>query len=361
MLTRFHLSQFRNYTDQEFRLAERLSIICGINGSGKTSLLEGLYVLATGRSFRTSKLANVVSAEAETCTLFAEIIDGQRAQRIGVSRDRKGLVDARIDGQRIQGLSQLAHLLPVQALHPGTVQLIEGGPGDRRRYMDWLLFHVEPEFPDLWQRLREAVSQRNRLLKLGQIKDQELTVWDQQVASNSARIDDLRREHLPGLEASFSSLLAGYDSSLGKVALSLYSGWPEGVPIEQSLRDHKEQDCRRGFTSVGAHRADLVLRSGKGQAKEVFSRGQQKVVAYALVMAQIERLNTLAERRCLVLVDDITSELDQGNEAKVLDSVLSTGNQAVVTTLDERIARPYSADQDTAVFHVEHGVLQPMQ
>jgi DNA replication and repair protein RecF len=362
MLRRLHLTHFRNYKDQVFLPASRLSVVCGINGSGKTSLLESIYVLATGRSFRTSKLGNLVESSSEACTLFAELgieKDAENIHRVGLSRNKQSLIDARIDGQKISGLSQIARLMPVQVLHPGTVQLIEGGPGDRRRYLDWLMFHVEPEFSGVWQRLREAVSQRNKLLKLGAIKERELGVWDQQVADNSARIDRLRRAHLPALEAAFTALLAGFDSSLGKVSLALHSGWAEGSSIEEALASHREQDVRRGFTSVGAHRADLALKSRRGQVKEVFSRGQQKVVAYALVTAQIEMLNTLASRRCLVLVDDITSELDQGNEAKVLDSVLSTGNQVVVTTLDERIAIPYATDETTKLFHVEHGVLRP--
>lgn len=379
MLRRLQLTHFRNYVEQGFSPAAELSVVCGINGSGKTSLLEGIYVLATGRSFRTSKLGNLVAktdtsansdattnaqadgSSADQCTLFAELVsaeDGDQVHRVGLSRNKTSLLDARIDGQRVAGLSEIARLMPVQVLHPGTVQLIEGGPSDRRRYLDWLMFHVEPNFSGLWQRLREAVTQRNRLLKIGAIKERELGVWDQQVAEYSARIDRLRRVHLPALESAFSALLARFDASLGKVSLSLHSGWTDGSSIEESLANHREQDIRRGFTSVGAHRGDLVLRSRKGQVKEVFSRGQQKVVAYALVTAQIEVLNSLASRRCLVLVDDITSELDQGNEAKVLDSVLSTGNQVVVTTLDERIAVPYATNEQTKVFHVEHGVIR---
>ena len=361
MLQRFQLTHFRNYSQQDFVPATRLSVICGENGSGKTSLLEGLYLLGTGRSFRTAKLGNVVEKGQLTTTLFAQISSDNGVHRIGISRDHNGLIDARIDGERVHGFSAVARMLPVQVLHPGTVQLIEGGPSERRRFLDWLMFHVEPEFLGHWQRLREAVSQRNRLLKIGSVSLRELRIWDQQVAAHSARIDQLRRKLLPALETAFTALLQRVDGGLGEVSLVLQSGCAQTEEIEQALLTHREQDLRRGFTSVGAHRADLVIRSDKGAVREVFSRGQQKVVAYALVTAQIQMLQAMTGKHCLVLVDDLTSELDQGNEDRVLEAVLSTGNQAIVTTLDDRISLPYLAAEDVSLFHVEHGVLRPKQ
>ena len=361
MLQRFQLTHFRNYREQAFLPASRLSVICGENGSGKTSLLEAIYLLGTGRSFRTARLTNVVQKGFDATTLFGELQTEQALHRIGISRDHTSLLDARVDGQRVQGISAVARLLPVQVLHPGTVQLIEGGPGERRRFLDWLMFHVEHEFLGAWQRLRESVSQRNKLLKAGKVSLRELRIWDQQVATNSARIDQLRRQHLPALEAAFQTLLSGFDGSLGAVSLGLQSGWAQGDSIDQALLQHRDQDIRRGFTSVGAHRADLVLKSDKGAVREVFSRGQQKVVAYALVTAQIQVFQTLTGKSCLVLVDDLTSELDQGNEGRVLGAVLSTGNQAIVTTLDDRISQPYLKSGEASVFHVEHGVLRLRQ
>jgi len=361
MLQRLQLTHFRNYHEQVLSPAPRLSVVSGDNGSGKTSLLEAIYLLGTGRSFRTAKLANVVENGQEQATLFAELRLDSGPHRVGISRNHQGLVDARIDGAKVQGMSALARMLPVQVLHPGTVQLIEGGPGERRRYLDWLMFHVEHDFLVVWQRLREAVSQRNRLLKSGSVSLRELRIWDQQVAVNSARIDQLRRQHLPALEAAFQALLQRFEGGPADVTLGLHSGWAQGEDIESALLKHRDQDIRRGFTSVGAHRADLTLRSSKGAVKEVLSRGQQKVVAYALVTAQIQLYQSLTGKTCLVLVDDLTSELDQTNETRVLDTVLSTGNQAIVTTLDERISLPHLAADDVSVFHVEHGVLKLKQ
>ena len=219
MLQRFHLHQFRNYRDQSFVPDPAVTVVTGENGSGKTSLLEAIYLLGAGRSFRTSRLSSLVMTDRNDCTLFAEIESDQGNRRVGIKRDRQSLLDARLDGERVSGLSDIARLFPVQVLHPGTVELVEGGSSARRRYLDWAMFHVEHEFIEEWRRLRGAVDQRNRLLKKPALKLRELVVWDRQVAESSARIDALRRRHLPLLIRLFEEELSAFSAAVPAVGL----------------------------------------------------------------------------------------------------------------------------------------------
>ena len=357
MLQRFHLHQFRNYRDQSFVPDPAVTVVTGENGSGKTSLLEAIYLLGAGRSFRTSRLSSLVMADNADCTLFAEIASDQGSRRVGIKRDRQSLLDARLDGERVSGLSDIARLFPVQVLHPGTVELVEGGSSARRRYLDWAMFHVEHEFIEEWRRLRGAVDQRNRLLKKPSLKLRELVVWDRQVAESSARIDALRRRHLPMLVRLFDEELSAFSEAVPKVGLALHSGWAAGEEIATVLAATVEQDVRRGFTGKGAHRADLLLTSEEGSVREVFSRGQQKIVAYALVMAQVRLIRELAGRDCLMLVDDLTSELDRDNADRVMSAVIRVSRQVIVTSLDPALA-PLGKEKDYTVFHVEHGTLR---
>ena len=359
MLQRFHLHQFRNYRDQSFVPDPVVTVVTGENGSGKTSLLEAIYLLGAGRSFRTSRLASLVMADNTDCTLFAEIESDQGIRRVGIKRDRQSLVDARLDGERVSGLSDIARLFPVQVLHPGTVELVEGGSSARRRYLDWAMFHVEQEFIEEWRRLRGAVDQRNRLLKKPALKLRELVVWDRQVAESSARIDALRRRHLPLLIRLFEEELSAFSAAVPAVGLALNSGWAAGEDIASVLATTVEQDVRRGFTGKGAHRADLLLSSEEGSVREVFSRGQQKIVAYALVMAQVRLIRELAGRDCLMLVDDLTSELDRDNADRVMSAVIRVSRQVIVTSLDPALA-PLGKEMNYTVFHVEHGALKKL-
>ena len=359
MLQRFHLHQFRNYRDQSFVPDPVVTVVTGENGSGKTSLLEAIYLLGAGRSFRTSRLASLVMADNTDCTLFAEIESDQGIRRVGIKRDRQSLVDSRLDGERVSGLSDIARLFPVQVLHPGTVELVEGGSSARRRYLDWAMFHVEQEFIEEWRRLRGAVDQRNRLLKKPALKLRELVVWDRQVAESSARIDALRRRHLPLLIRLFEEELSAFSAAVPAVGLALNSGWAAGEDIASVLATTVEQDVRRGFTGKGAHRADLLLSSEEGSVREVFSRGQQKIVAYALVMAQVRLIRELAGRDCLMLVDDLTSELDRDNADRVMSAVIRVSRQVIVTSLDPALA-PLGKEMNYTVFHVEHGALKKL-
>lgn len=356
MLERLHLSAFRNYSDQWFLPGRRINIVVGENGSGKTSLLEAIYLLSSGRSFRSGRLQNLVQEGQQHLTVFAEVQDGANARRLGMSRNGAGLLDIHIDGQRATALAELARCFPVQILHPGTVELIEGGASERRRQYDWALFHVEPSFLAAWRTLRQALEQRNRWLKARRFSAREWDIWDQQVSQSSARIDTLRQRYLGQLEPLFQGQLERFAEALPPLSLRLYSGWAKHEKLEVALRGSREVDALRGFTSRGAHRADLLIGLAGGTARELLSRGQKKLVAYALVLAQAQLLRELGQRDCLLLVDDITAELDSDNAGRVMAAVADTATQSIITTLDPKLVT-VNQGENLKVFHVEHGQL----
>ncbi|MGB1220054.1 MAG: DNA replication/repair protein RecF [Alcanivoracaceae bacterium] len=362
-LSRLDLQTFRNYHAVSFRPDAQVTLVVGPNGAGKTSLVEALYVLATGRSFRTGRLEKVVENGADRAVLYAEVRDGDRPEsamrRVGMARSRQKLEELKVDGERVRGLAEVARLLPVLVMHPGTVDLVEGGSGGRRRPLDWILFHVEHDFQGQWQAFSSALRQRNNLLKSGKVTPAELRVWDRQLAQSSVRIDGLRRQVFPAFQDAFQNHLARLSPELDGVRMSLHPGWELGADLAQALTERHGLDVRRGFTSVGAHRADVRLASDAGSVREVFSRGQKKVVAYALVLAQLSVFKALNSQTCIVLVDDLTSELDEAHCQRVLAGLLDTGSQVIITALNQGLP-PGVADSGARVsmFHVEHGQLK---
>ena len=362
-LSRLDLSHFRNYAQVSFRPDSRVSLVVGPNGAGKTSLVEAVHVLATGRSFRTGRLEQMLQHGADQSVLYAEVLDQSVAEgarhRVGMSRERSGLRELRVDGERVRSLSEVARLLPVLVLHPGTVDLVEGGSGGRRRLLDWVLFHVEHDYQAQWKAFSSALRQRNRLLKSGQVSTAELRVWDRQLTQTSVNIDRLRRHIFPAFKAAFEAHLRALSPELETVSLSQLSGWEKGTELGDVLSQRHQQDIRRGFTSAGAHRADIRLSCAGGSVREVFSRGQKKVVAYALVLAQLSVLRDLKGHTSIVLVDDLTSELDTEHCGRVLGGLLDTQSQVIITALDQTLP-PGVAESGAQVtmFHVEHGQLK---
>lgn len=362
MLRRLALESFRNYLSQEFLPSPSVSLITGANGSGKSSLLEAIYVLSSGKSFRGGRPRRLVREGADETVIFAEAVrQSGDVHRIGVARDGSGFTRLRRDGRTVQGLSELARLLPVRVFHPGTLELVEGPSAVRRRYLDWGLFHVEQSFHGYWRDLRHALEQRNGLLRQGGASARELGAWTQQVALASGRINRLRSAYLERLSPHFQALLGSFPE-LPPVRVGLQSGWPgdSEEKLLEVLTAELETDRRRGFTGRGAHRAELRLTTDGGLVRDLFSRGQCKVAGYLLLLAQIQDLTERGEEDCLVLVDDLASELDEAHRDQMIRALLGLGQQTIFTALAAE-QLPSLVDRGAEMFHVEHGVLSRVQ
>lgn len=362
MLRTLSLTSFRNYRTTVFEPGVGVNLVYGSNGSGKSSLLEAAYMLGSGRSFRTSKLRRLVNEDADETVLYAEIISPrEQLHRVGLSRNRQGITGIKMDGNRLRGLSELARVLPVQVFQPGTVEMVEGPSSARRRYLDWGLFHVEHSFLMEWRALSSAVQQRNRLLKQPMPDRRELVVWSQQVAAASARIDQLRRAYLGELMPLIQTACRRFPE-LPEMTIELQSGWigQDEESLQIQLEQDIDQDRRRGFTGRGAHRAELKIVTSAGPAREVLSRGQGKILSYVLLLAQLDHMVRTRGQPCLVLVDDLASELDRENRKIVADALLDLGQQTIFTALHaDQLAGELG--ENVRMFHVEHGVLTRVQ
>ncbi|MDX1805327.1 MAG: DNA replication/repair protein RecF [Alcanivorax sp.] len=360
MLSRLQLGDFRNYRQADLELSPGINVVLGDNGSGKTSLLEAVYFIGSGgRSFRGGRLSRLVRDGGEAATLYAEVPAQDQLHRLGVRRTPGGIDALKLDGQTPRALSEVASLLPVLALHPGSVELVFGASALRRRFLDWGMFHVEHQFMPLWREASSALKQRNALLKKGRPALRELAFWDQQLATSSDRIEGLRRLYLERLQAQLDGVMASLSPSLS-VRLSLQTGLHKGENYIDALERVRADDIRRGFSQVGFHRADLRLECDAVLARERLSRGQAKLVAYGLVLAQLPLIKAVG-KVCTLLVDDLGAELDARHRSLVLQFLAGTGHQTLITALDLPEWQALIAENnelngvDSKMFHVEHG------
>jgi len=309
-------------------LDPKFTLITGPNASGKTSLLEAVYVLGRGRSFRTRRLETLVRRGVERFIVFGEVDAAERKVPLGVEGSNGG-VRAKVSGESAATLAELALLLPVQIIDPGVHRLIEEGPSRRRRFLDWGVFHVEHEFVRYWQRYQHVLRQRNAALKSRQ--SALISAWDADLIRYGELVTAARQRYIHALGKQCAPIgvsLLGQD-----VTLSYRAGWSREQSFGDALSQSLKSDQEIGVTQVGPHRAELGIRLGGLPVKDRISRGQQKLLAAALLISQINLFPDDAPVRPTLLLDDPAAELDDERLAKLILEVSSHAVQLVVTTL----------------------------
>ena len=341
----------RLYAGFEIEPHPRLNLILGANAAGKTSLLEALFYLARGRSFRAAAPGELSGAAGSDWTAYGELLRSTDVERIGVGW-RGGEQHQRINGERVR-LSALARALPLQLIDPGGHRLIEEGPGFRRSYMDWGVFHVEHGFFAQWQRYQRALKQRNQALRQ-QLADGAVLAWDEELAATAESVTTWRRRHVEAIAARLTRRVRDL-MGLDDARVDFLPGWNAAEDLRTLLRENLAQHRRQGSTAQGPHRAELRLSLGGHRARGRVSRGQQKMLVAALVLAQCE---ILMEADCgppVILLDDFGAELSTEFQARLARSLTEYPGQVFVTAFEHPVAL---AGQNAAMFHVEHGVIR---
>lgn len=350
VLSSLEIHHFRNISHTKIVPSKEINIFYGENGSGKTSLLEAIYHLSLGRSFRTRYFDRVVQYGQERFSVFGDIA----SVPTGVERSRAGDVRIRINQADVYAASKLAANFPLQLINQDTYQLITAGPKIRRQFLDWGVFHVEHGFLANWKKMRRALKQRNAALRSN---SRTAMFWDTEFIEAAYVLDKQRKEYIyryqPILMKLLSSLL--FDSS-AKPQIDFYSGWDQSKPLDEILQATLERDGQLGYTQYGAHRADLRIFIDKTPIEDVLSRGQQKLFVCAMRLAQGILLKNEG-KNCTFLIDDLPSELD-AQRLKLFCTLLSELDaQIFITGIVPQSFEGLFRNRVVNRFHVKHGEL----
>lgn len=354
-LASLSVRDFRCFETAALELDTDTSWIVGPNASGKTSLLEALFFLGHGRSFRTLRSDRLVRSGAERFELVARFDSaGEHAGKVlGMARGPLG-GEARLGGRDVRTFAEVAQALPAVVLDSEMNRLVSEGPGHRRRWLDWGLFHVEPAFLDAWRSFRRALRQRNEGLKQG-LSERALSPWTDALAEAGGNLHELRSAYFAQLEPLCREYLAIALPEI-PIELSYRRGWAQDESYPDAILKSLERDREYGNTRPGPHRADIRLTSEGIPATERVSRGQQKMLAGALWLAQVRMFGQGTGRRSLLLVDDLAAELDGDRLMRFLELLGEQEVQKVLTAIDhDDIGR--TGLGEGRVFHVEQGVL----
>lgn len=338
-------------------LSPGITVFAGPNGAGKTSLLEAAFLLSHARSFRSGSKDALLKRGEAGLSVFAELrhVDG-RARRVGLGR-QGARWEARMDGEAVT-LSELVGECAVVCFEPGSHALIAGGAEERRRYLDWGVFHVEHDFMLAWRRYQRALKQRNSLLRSSvTAPDSQFSPWEAELAGSAAIIDRQRQLYLGALRPHLCTSVQALLPELGAMELRYRRGWAEGGELIDLLAQQRGRDLARGHTTLGPHRGDWSIVFEQAPLREHLSRGQEKLTALACVLAQA---SLYAERRGewpVVCLDDLASELDKPHQAALVGQLQAVGAQVLVTGTEV----PEALQGGPAhVFHVEQGYLRPL-
>jgi DNA replication and repair protein RecF len=349
-LTWLQVEQFRCLQGVELELDPHFNLFVGPNASGKTSLLEALFFLGRGRSFRTRRLENLVRQGQKAFVIVGKTTGDGLGATLGIRGSREG-TEIRISGKTAQSAAELAEYFPPQVIDPEIHKLLEEGPGRRRRFLDWGVFHVEPGFLPARQRYHKALRQRNASLKQG-LGGPAVTAWNNELAESGTVLDRQRAAYLMQLSTPLRE--AGRALLGAEVQLGYHRGWPDDVSLAESLLATAERDARYRATQAGPHRADIVVRVDGHGAKDHVSRGQQKLLAAGLTLAQIRLQELQRPGRSALLLDDPAAELDASNLERLLAVVRGLRVQLIVTSLRRDILGLPSGGR---LFHVERGTV----
>ncbi len=345
-LAELRIENLRCIESAALEFSPELNLIAGENGAGKTSILEAIFLLGRGRSFRTRSSERLIRHGQPNLVVYGRT-DDMPGRQAGIEIAADGGTRARINGENAASLLELSGVVPVQAIDPEIHKLVDQGPERRRRWLDWLVFHVEPTFGLHWSRYNRALKQRNAALRSGA---SVIDAWDKELLSNGVSITEARQRSLERLMPRLNQVFERFGGL--DVLVGFSTGWTAESSFEEALRAHRDRDRQRGTTTTGPHRADVTLRRSHRTARETLSRGQQKLTAVAMIVSQLQLLQDEQGMRAVLLLDDPAAELDERNLQRLFTELSSLRCQMIATSLTPETAL-FQAPK--ATFHVEHG------
>lgn len=385
MMTSLQVHQLRNLQSADLRLVD-CNILTGANGSGKTSLLEAVFLLSRGRTFRHHEPKRYISLGESSCTVWARLGD---EQTLAVQKQIDGVGASsailKLNGETVAGISVLSAKLPVLLIDPAGMSVLEEGSGLRRQMLDWLAFHVKPDFYTHWLAYQKILKQRNALLKspLSASYQNQMSAWDWQIKDHAVYLHESRLAVFEQWQVCFEQVVAELlPKYQGDVSLQYQAGFDVKEGLFAILQDRLMKDRELGYTRIGSHRADVsvMLKSLQGgyrlreQAVHILSRGEKKLLIMALKLSQLQVMcQHMAQNHVqaspVVLIDDIDAELDEQAMNLLISRLAKLPCQLIISTLNQSVAKQVvesikqiSSEQGVVksckVFHVEQGIIQ---
>ncbi len=359
LLEQLTINNCRIIQTAELDLSPSVNLICGHNGSGKSSILEAVSILSKGRSFRTSRIADVIRSSEEALLIRARSVEADEQYTIGIERS-KNTTRIRVNQQDVNTQAALSRYLPVTIIDPNSIDLVTGSPSLRRSYVDWIAFYLFPEFHKIWQNYQRILKQRNLCLRVPSYLS-ALPQWTDELIKSQTLIQKYRERALEVLTPQLTKLSEMLlDAHVLKIKLtSGFAQTMDDLSFEAQKAfylERRDSDIKSARTLSGSHRADLQIYFNDQLAQHSASRGQLKLIAIAMLLAQSRSIDPEEKRKGIIAIDDLAAELDGDNKQRLLDCLRSLEQQLLLTTTQAELIPLHAEDR---MFHVKHGNVLP--
>ena len=337
IINKIYLENFRNYANQEIKLDKNINVFYGNNAQGKTNILEALYICAFGRSFRTYKDAELIKFDNETAKIRIDFEKKDRERNIEILINKKDKKTIKLNGIKVNKNSELLGNMNIVLFSPDDIIILKESPASRRKFLDILISQLRPNYAHLLSEYNKVLEQRNAMLKTKSIETIE--IWDEQLAKFAENIFKYREQYINKLQKNIEKIIPRLTNEKEKLNIKYKTKFVDKEKFLKDLKHNLNNDLYKGYTGIGVHRDDFELFVNERELNLYGSQGQHRTAILALKFAEMEIIKEEVYENPILLLDDITSELDLERLNLIFQKIKEY--QVIITCTDANIIRNF--------------------
>ena len=324
------LKNFRNYKEEKIKLNKNINILYGENAQGKTNIIESIFLCSMGKSFRAKKDKEMIKINEDICSVEVEYEKSDREGKIKIEIGNKKNIF--INEIKIKKLSELLGKINIVIFTPDDIEIIKGGPDQRRKFLDIMISQLRPNYIHILSLYQKTIEQRNNYLK--QIKEENkdenlLEIWDEKLSEYAVKIYEYRKEFIEKIIKKINIIHKNITNGEEQIELEYITECDNKEKYLQLLKERRKLDIIKGFTTKGIHRDDFVIYINKKEIKIFGSQGQNRTAMLSLKLAELQVIYDEIGEYPILLLDDFMSELDRTRRKNFLENI--EGTQVIIT------------------------------
>ena len=349
------LENFRNYDNLEVEFKKDFNLIYGNNAQGKTNILEAIYLSAIGKSFQTNKDSEMIKIGKEKAKVEIEYETKDREGKITVEiADKKTFF---INGIKQKKISDIIGKINIVLFYPDNIDIIKGGPAERRRFLDIMISQLKPNYIHILNKYLKTLDQRNAYLKQIKFDNKSkdmLEIWDESLSGLSYQIYTYRSEYIQKIKEKIKVVhnkITNCGQQDEKIEISFISSGKSQKDFYENLLRNRENDIRKGYTSTGSHRDDFDIYINDKKVNVYGSQGQQRTSVLSLKLTELNIIQDEIGESPILLLDDFMSELDENRRNNLTNAI--ENNQVFITCTDKILVE----EKNNTIYHIENAKL----